>query len=85
MLMSLGGLFANDLVEWASVATYRAASGGARRMRALLTQMGMLHADVAKELRTRPPPFWISAQGDREATRSGDCRPITSACRWPAA
>lgn len=30
MLMSLGGLFANDLVEWASVATYQAASGGAR-------------------------------------------------------
>ncbi|EEQ14681.1 Aspartate-semialdehyde dehydrogenase [Yersinia frederiksenii ATCC 33641] len=51
MLMSLGGLFANDLVEWASVATYQAASGGgARHMRELLTQMGMLHAGVAKEL-----------------------------------
>ena len=31
MLMSLGGLFANDLVEWASVATYQAASGGGAR------------------------------------------------------
>ncbi|WP_312240491.1 aspartate-semialdehyde dehydrogenase [Pantoea sp.] len=51
MLMSLGGLFANDLVEWASVATYQAASGGgARHMRELLTQMGMLHDHVAKEL-----------------------------------
>ncbi len=51
MLMSLGGLFTNNLVEWASVATYQAASGsGARHMRELLTQMGMLHADVAKEL-----------------------------------
>ncbi|CCK16341.1 Aspartate-semialdehyde dehydrogenase [Cronobacter universalis NCTC 9529] len=29
MLMSLGGLFAENLVEWASVATYQAASGGA--------------------------------------------------------
>ncbi|MDR0805975.1 MAG: aspartate-semialdehyde dehydrogenase [Enterobacteriaceae bacterium] len=51
MLMSLGGLFANNLIEWASVATYQAASGGgARHMRELLTQMGMLHADVAKQL-----------------------------------
>jgi len=51
MLMSLGGLFANDLIEWASVATYQAASGGgARHMRELLTQMGMLHTNVAKEL-----------------------------------
>ncbi|AKJ40847.1 aspartate-semialdehyde dehydrogenase [Pragia fontium] len=51
MLMSLGGLFANDLIEWASVSTYQAASGGgARHMRELLVQMGMLHANVAKEL-----------------------------------
>ncbi|MTD29115.1 aspartate-semialdehyde dehydrogenase [Erwinia sorbitola] len=51
MLMSLGGLFENNLIEWASVATYQAASGGgARHMRELLTQMGMLHNHVAKEL-----------------------------------
>lgn len=51
MLMSLGGLFANDLVEWASVATYQAASGGgARHMRELLVQMGQLHHEVAAEL-----------------------------------
>ena len=51
MLMSLGGLFANDLVEWVSVATYQAASGGgARHMRELLTQMGQLHGHVAAEL-----------------------------------
>ncbi|PWW02373.1 aspartate-semialdehyde dehydrogenase [Mangrovibacter plantisponsor] len=51
MLMSLGGLFANDLVEWASVATYQAASGGgARHMRELLAQMGQLHHEVAAEL-----------------------------------
>ena len=31
MLMSLGGLFAQDLVEWVSVATYQAASGGGAR------------------------------------------------------
>jgi aspartate-semialdehyde dehydrogenase len=51
MLMSLGGLFANDLVQWASVATYQAASGGgARHMRELLVQMGQLHHEVAAEL-----------------------------------
>ncbi|KFF64680.1 aspartate-semialdehyde dehydrogenase [Pectobacterium brasiliense] len=51
MLMSLGGLFANNLVEWVSAATYQAASGGgARHMRELLAQMGSLHGEVAKEL-----------------------------------
>ena len=51
MLMSLGGLFAENLIDWVSVSTYQAASGGgARHMRELLTQMGMLNAEVAKEL-----------------------------------
>ena len=51
MLMSLGGLFAENLVDWISVSTYQAASGGgARHMRELLIQMGMLNAEVAKEL-----------------------------------
>lgn len=51
MLMSLGGLFAEDLVEWISVATYQAASGGgARHMRELLLQMGTLHQGVAGSL-----------------------------------
>ena len=47
----MGGLFAQDLVEWVSVATYQAASGGgARHMRELLAQMGHLHSHVADEL-----------------------------------
>ena len=72
MLMSLGGLFANDLVEWASVATYRAASGGgARHMRELLTQMGMLHADVAKELQDPASAILDIERKVTEATRSG--------------
>lgn len=51
MLMSLGGLFAENLIDWVSVSTYQAASGGgARHMRELLKQMGMLNAEVAKEL-----------------------------------
>ncbi|MFC3914935.1 aspartate-semialdehyde dehydrogenase [Pseudaeromonas sharmana] len=51
MLMALGGLFANNLVEWISSSTYQAASGaGARHMRELLTQMGTLRDAVAAEL-----------------------------------
>lgn len=51
MLMSLGGLFANKWIEWVSAATYQAASGGgARHIRELLIQMGLLHAEIAKGL-----------------------------------
>ncbi len=47
MMMALGGLFENDLVEWISTMTYQAASGaGAKNMRELLTQMGELEAEV---------------------------------------
>jgi aspartate-semialdehyde dehydrogenase len=51
MLMGLGGLFQNDLVEWVSAMTYQAASGaGAQNMRELLSQMGALHDAVKSEL-----------------------------------
>ncbi len=40
MLMGLGGLFANDMVEWISSMTYQAASGaGANNMKELVSQM----------------------------------------------
>ena len=51
MLMALGGLFRNDLVEWATAMTYQAASGGgARHMRELLNQMGVLRGCAAELL-----------------------------------
>ncbi|ABR73656.1 aspartate-semialdehyde dehydrogenase [Actinobacillus succinogenes] len=51
MLMALGGLFERDLVEWISVATYQAASGaGAKNMRELVSQMGLLEKSVSAEL-----------------------------------
>ena len=51
MLMGLGGLFQNDLVEWVSAMTYQAASGaGAQNMRELLAQMGALHDAVKADL-----------------------------------
>ena len=44
MLMALGGLFREGLVEWLTAMTYQAASGaGAKNMRELLSQMGALH------------------------------------------
>ena len=52
MLMAIGGLFEKDLVEWVSVATYQAASGaGAKNMRELLSQMGLLEQAVSSELK----------------------------------
>ena len=51
MLMALGGLFREGLVEWVSAMTYQAASGaGAQNMRELLAQMGALHASAAAAL-----------------------------------
>jgi len=51
MLMGIGGLFQQDLVEWVSAMTYQAASGaGAQNMRELLLQMGALHDAVKTEL-----------------------------------
>jgi aspartate-semialdehyde dehydrogenase len=51
MMMAMGGLFEHDLVEWISVMTYQAASGGgARHMRELIAGMGSLHQSVADQL-----------------------------------
>ncbi len=73
MLMSLGGLFAQDLVEWVSVATYQAASGGgARHMRELLTQMGQLHSHVAAELADPASAILDIERKVTSLTRSGE-------------
>lgn len=48
MMLAIGGLLENDLVEWVSSMTYQAASGsGAKNMRELLSQMGELEAEVS--------------------------------------
>lgn len=47
MLMAIGGLFKQDLIEWITPMTYQAASGaGARNMRELIQQMGAVHDEV---------------------------------------
>lgn len=53
MLMGMGGLFRENLVEWVSSMTYQAASGGgANHMRELLKGMGVIHHAVSEELLT---------------------------------
>jgi aspartate-semialdehyde dehydrogenase len=48
MLMAVGGLMRQGLVEWISAMTYQSASGaGAQNMRELLQQMGALHDSAA--------------------------------------
>ncbi|EOD54021.1 aspartate-semialdehyde dehydrogenase [Aeromonas molluscorum] len=73
MLLALGGLFKADLVEWVSVATYQAASGGgARHMRELITQMGILRDEVAVELADPASAILDIERKVTEKTRSGD-------------
>jgi aspartate-semialdehyde dehydrogenase len=51
MMMALGGLFREGLVDWITAMTYQAASGaGAQNMRELLTQMGTAHSAVSDAL-----------------------------------
>jgi aspartate-semialdehyde dehydrogenase len=73
MMMAMGGLFEHDLVEWMSVMTYQAASGGgARHMRELLSGMGSLHQSVAELL---DDPASAILEIDRRVTdrmRSGE-------------
>ena len=48
MMMALDGLFKADLIDWMTSMTYQAASGGgAANMRELISQMGILNAEVA--------------------------------------
>lgn len=51
MLMAVGGLYQAGLVEWMSAMTYQAASGaGAKNMRELISQMGVINDSVTSEL-----------------------------------
>jgi aspartate-semialdehyde dehydrogenase len=48
MLMALGGLYANNLVEWMTTMTYQAASGaGAKNMQELVQQMHTIGQEAA--------------------------------------
>lgn len=52
LLMALGGLFQEGLIEWVTSMTYQAASGaGAKNMRELISQMGVIHGSAEELLR----------------------------------
>jgi aspartate-semialdehyde dehydrogenase len=54
MLLALGGLVTEGLIDWVSAMTYQSASGaGAQNMRELLAQMGVLY-EAAKPLLADP-------------------------------
>lgn len=73
MLMSLGGLFRNDLVEWTTAMTYQAASGaGAQNMRELLNQMGTLRDAVSGELENPSSAILDIDRKVAASMRSGD-------------
>ncbi|XBC44242.1 MAG: aspartate-semialdehyde dehydrogenase [Buchnera aphidicola (Schlechtendalia peitan)] len=51
MLMSLGGLFSHDLIDWMTVSTYQAASGsGASHMIELLMQMNAICQGISNDI-----------------------------------
>ncbi|QJC35395.1 aspartate-semialdehyde dehydrogenase [Enterobacteriaceae endosymbiont of Donacia proxima] len=48
MLMALGGLFKNNLIDWISVSTYQAASGaGSKFMKELILQMEYIYQKIS--------------------------------------
>ncbi|MFM9913761.1 MAG: aspartate-semialdehyde dehydrogenase [Methylophilaceae bacterium] len=76
MLMALGGLFRENLVEWATSMTYQAASGaGAQNMRELLQQMGEAHR-VASELLADPAVAILDIDREVAGTLRDDNFPV---------
>jgi aspartate-semialdehyde dehydrogenase len=77
MVMAMAGLFRAGLVEWVSSMTYQAASGaGAKHMRELVAQMGVLHGAVAARLSDPSSTILEIDRGVTEALR-GAALPIS--------
>ena len=75
MLMALGGLFRENLVEWMTAMTYQAASGaGAQNMRELLAQMGTL-SGVVKDALADPSSAILDIDRRVLAAMNGDAMP----------
>ncbi|CAH2780069.1 MAG: Aspartate-semialdehyde dehydrogenase (EC [uncultured Caballeronia sp.] len=76
MLMGLGGLFNQNLVEWTTAMTYQAASGaGAQNMRELLQQMGVLYG-AAKEDLADPSSAILDIDKRVQAAMSSERMPV---------
>ena len=75
MMMGLAGLFKHDLIEWMTSMTYQAASGGgAQHMRELLTQFGLIHAEVNAKL-VDPASAILDIDRSVLAHQQGGCLP----------
>lgn len=73
MLMAIGGLFREDLVEWISAMTYQAASGaGAKNMRELVAQMDVLGSRAAGLAADPASAILDIDRSVTEALRGGD-------------
>lgn len=73
MLMGLAGLFKADMVEWMTSMTYQAASGGgARHMRELLTQFGILNQAVGAQLADPASAILDIDRGVLQAQKNSD-------------
>ena len=73
MLMGLGGLFREGLVEWMTSMTYQAASGsGAKHMRELIQQMGALRDAAGADLDDPASGILAIDQAVTERMRSAD-------------
>ena len=73
MLMAMHGLLRESLVEWLTVITYQAASGGgAQHMRELVAQMGSAHAAVKPLLSDSASSILDIDSGVADALRSPD-------------
>jgi len=73
MLMGIGGLLREGLVEWVSAQTYQAASGaGAQNMRELIAQMGTINSSVSELLADPRSNILDIDSAVAKAMRSGD-------------
>ncbi|WP_169294545.1 aspartate-semialdehyde dehydrogenase [Advenella sp. EE-W14] len=80
MLMGLAGLFQQDLIEWMTSMTYQAASGGgAKHMRELITQFGLLNASV-KPLLDDPASAILEIDRQLLAAQKDDALPQENFC-----
>jgi aspartate-semialdehyde dehydrogenase len=78
MLMALGGLFQNDLVEWLTSMTYQAASGaGAKNMEELVKQMGVI-ANSAGSVIDKPSSAILDLDRNVTQTLRSDKLPVAN-------
>ena len=86
MMMAIGGLLREDLVEWVTAMTYQSASGGgAQHMRELLGQMGRLHGSVADLLADPDSPILEIDRRVADTMNGPSSLPTTSGYRSPGA